>query len=182
MWWRTSSGPAITSNPAPRRRAQNAVHSSPSLNMPSAIAWPSVHNASIARRTIASVGGGMPRRRAGHASMRPFDHHLARDLHERERLGDEIVGAARARAEALHDLLERARLRRERPARVVLPRASSASRFWRSGSGSAGHSANAPSRSRRPRRVWSIFERRRLGGRRRCLRATPLGSVKTAAA
>ena len=61
----------MTSKFGPRRRATKAVQSSPSLNIPSAIAWPAGQIASIARRTIASLGGGIPRRRRGQWSIAP---------------------------------------------------------------------------------------------------------------
>ena len=71
MAGRSSSGPATTSNPAPRRRRTKAVQSSPSLNMPSTIARPLAQTESSARWTIPSVGVGTPCSRRGQRSSAP---------------------------------------------------------------------------------------------------------------
>ena len=65
-------------------------------------------------------------RRQGHAFEplrpaldRPLLEHLVSNVDDQQSLRGQIVVPAKARAEALHDLFERARLRDERPARVM---------------------------------------------------------------
>ena len=82
----------------------------------------SAQRASSVRRTTCGVGTGKPRRRCGHVAMAPSWIISRTMLDEEQRLRGEVVPAADAGAEALHDLVERAEAHAERPARVVRAR------------------------------------------------------------